>query len=131
MILGIQKWKQYFFLTCQKYRALKSNILNSHGVYLCRQKKEGLYFKYLKSISSLDSQAISKQLFQSKTNPIQRKRSSPIRNCLSYSYHFTVWPQEFVTNTTAASKYIPRRPRISISWNLPFRTQIYLVNSKR
>ena len=34
-------------------------------------------------------------------------------------------------NTTAASKYIPRRPRISINLNPPFQTQIYLVNSKK
>ena len=27
-----------------------------------------------------------------------------------------------LTNTTAASKYIPRRTRISINWNLPFQT---------
>ena len=38
---------------------------------------------------------------------------------------------ELVTNTTAASKYIPRRPRISINWNPPFQTQIYLLNSKK
>ena len=30
--------------------------------------------------------------------------------------------EEFVTNTTAASKYIPRRPRISINWNFLFQT---------
>ena len=39
--------------------------------------------------------------------------------------------EDFVTNNTAASKYIPRRPRISINWNPPFQTQIYLVNSKK
>ena len=39
--------------------------------------------------------------------------------------------EEIVKNTTAASKYIPRRPRISINWNPPFQTQIYLVNSKK
>ena len=32
-----------------------------------------------------------------------------------------------VTNTTAALKYIPKRPRICINWNPPFQTQIYLV----
>ena len=36
-----------------------------------------------------------------------------------------------MTNTVAASKYIPRRPRISINWNPPFQTQIYLVSSKK
>ena len=35
--------------------------------------------------------------------------------------------EEFVTNTTAASKYIPRTPRISINWNPPFQAKIYLV----
>ena len=35
--------------------------------------------------------------------------------------------EEVLTNTTAASKYIPRRPRICINWNPPFQTQIYLV----
>ena len=39
--------------------------------------------------------------------------------------------KEIMKNTTAASKYIPRRPRISINWNPPFQTQIYLVNSKK
>ena len=39
--------------------------------------------------------------------------------------------EAIVKNTTAASKYIPRRPRISINWNPPFQTQIYLVNSKK
>merc|ERR1712051_19848 len=36
----------------------------------------------------------------------------------------SVW---LVTNTTAASKYIPRRTRISINLNPSFQTQIYLV----
>ena len=35
-----------------------------------------------------------------------------------------VW---MVTNTTTASKYIPKRTRICINWNPPFQTQIYLV----
>ena len=35
--------------------------------------------------------------------------------------------EEVLTNTTAASKYMPRRPRIWINWNPPFQTQIYLV----
>ena len=30
--------------------------------------------------------------------------------------------EEFMTNTTAASKYIPRRPRISINWNPTFQS---------
>ena len=33
--------------------------------------------------------------------------------------------EEFVTNTTAASKYIPRRPRISINLNPPFQTSLH------
>ena len=37
--------------------------------------------------------------------------------------------EEFVKNTTAASKYIPRRPRISINWNAPFQTSLH-KNSK-
>ena len=32
-----------------------------------------------------------------------------------------------LTFTTTASKYIPKRPRICITWNPPFQTQIYLV----
>ena len=36
--------------------------------------------------------------------------------------------EELVTNTTAASKYIPKRPRICIIGNPPFQTQIYLLN---
>ena len=32
-----------------------------------------------------------------------------------------------VTNTTAASKDIPNRPRICINRNPPFQTQIFLV----
>ena len=35
--------------------------------------------------------------------------------------------EELVTNTTAASKYMPKRPRICINLNPPFQTQIYLV----
>jgi hypothetical protein len=35
--------------------------------------------------------------------------------------------EELVTNTTAASKYIPKRPRICINLNPLFQTQIYLV----
>ena len=35
--------------------------------------------------------------------------------------------EEFVTNTTAASKYIPRRPRISINWNPPFQTSLHKI----
>ena len=34
----------------------------------------------------------------------------------------------FSTSTTTASKYIHKRLRICINWNLPFQTQIYLVN---
>ena len=37
--------------------------------------------------------------------------------------------EEIVKNTTAASKYIPRRPRISINWNPPFQTSLH-KNSK-
>ena len=35
-----------------------------------------------------------------------------------------------MTNTTTASKYIPKRTRICINWNLPFQTQIYLGKVK-
>ena len=35
-----------------------------------------------------------------------------------------------MTNTNAASKYIPRRPRISINWNPPFRTYLWSKFSK-
>ena len=37
----------------------------------------------------------------------------------------SVW---LVTNTTAASKYIPRRPRISINWNPPFQTSLHKIS---
>ena len=33
-----------------------------------------------------------------------------------------------VTNTTAASKYIPKRPRICINWNPPFRPHFIKVS---
>ena len=33
----------------------------------------------------------------------------------------------FFTNTTTATKYIPRRSRICIDWNISFQSQIYLV----
>ena len=39
--------------------------------------------------------------------------------------------EEFVTNNTAASKYIPRRPRISINWNPPFQTFFTLCFLKK
>ena len=35
--------------------------------------------------------------------------------------------EEFVTNTTTASKYIPKRSRICINENPPSQIQIYLV----
>ena len=33
----------------------------------------------------------------------------------------------FSTSTTAASKYITKKPRICIKWNPPFQTKIYVV----
>jgi hypothetical protein len=33
----------------------------------------------------------------------------------------------FLTNTTAASKYIPKGPKLCMDWNPFFQTQIYLV----
>ena len=36
--------------------------------------------------------------------------------------------EEFVTNTTTASNYIPRRPRISSNWNPPLSDLFYEVN---
>ena len=35
-----------------------------------------------------------------------------------------------MTNTTAASKYIPRRPRISINWNPPFQTSLHKISKE-
>ena len=34
---------------------------------------------------------------------------------------------ELVTNTTVASKYIPKRPRICINWNPPFQTSLLKI----
>ena len=39
----------------------------------------------------------------------------------------SVW---LVTNTTAASKYIPRRTRISINWNPTFQTSLHKISKK-
>ena len=36
--------------------------------------------------------------------------------------------EDFVTNNTAASKYIPRRPRISINWNPLFQTSLHKIS---
>jgi hypothetical protein len=36
--------------------------------------------------------------------------------------------EDFVTNTTAASKHIPRRPRISINWNPTFQTSLHKIS---
>ena len=36
----------------------------------------------------------------------------------------------FMTNTTAASKYTPRRPRISINWNPPFQTSLHKISKE-
>ena len=54
------------------------------------------------------------------------KKKFPLYWKKKSSSDHTVWPQpiwkkikDFMTNTTAASKYIPRRPRISINWNPP------------
>ena len=38
--------------------------------------------------------------------------------------------EEFVTNTTVASKYIPRRPRISINWNPTFQTSLHKISKE-
>ena len=38
--------------------------------------------------------------------------------------------EEFVTNTTAASKYIPRRSRISINWNPTFQTSLHKISKE-
>ena len=35
-----------------------------------------------------------------------------------------------MTNTTAASKYIPMRPRISINWNPPFQTSLHKISKE-
>ena len=35
--------------------------------------------------------------------------------------------ENLMTNTTAASKYKSRRPRIYINWNSPFQTNMYIV----
>ena len=37
--------------------------------------------------------------------------------------------EDLVTNTTAASKYIPRRPRISINLNPPFQTSLHFFKN--
>ena len=58
--------------------------------------------------------------------------------CLGYFHDATIWSlvartnmnrsEKFITNTTAALKYIPNRPRICINWNpIPFPTKIYFV----
>ena len=39
--------------------------------------------------------------------------------------------EDLVTNTTAASKYIPRRPKISINWNPTFQTFFFEVNFQK
>ena len=36
--------------------------------------------------------------------------------------------EDFVTNTTAASNYIPWRPRISINWNPTFQTSLHKIS---
>ena len=35
--------------------------------------------------------------------------------------------KQVLTSTTTASKYIPRRPRISINWNPPFQTSLHKI----
>ena len=50
----------------------------------------------------------------------QKKTHSTARANLNKS-------KELATNTTAASKYMPKRPRICTNWNPPFQTQLYLV----
>ena len=36
--------------------------------------------------------------------------------------------EDFMTNTTAASKYIPRRPKISMNWNPTFQAFFFVRN---
>ena len=38
--------------------------------------------------------------------------------------------EDFVTNSTAASKYIPRRPRISMNWNPTFQTSLHKISKE-
>ena len=63
------------------------------------------------------------------------KKKFPLYWKKKSSSDHTVWPQpiwkkikDFMTNTTAASKQIPRRPRISINWKSPFQTSLNKIS---
>ena len=49
----------------------------------------------------------------------------PLHSMARADLNKSVW---LVTNTTAATKYIPRRPRISINWNPPFQTSLHKIS---
>ena len=49
------------------------------------------------------------------------------RSMATANFNKSVW---LVANTTAASKYIPRRPRISINWNPPFQTSLHKISKE-
>ena len=73
--------------------------------------------------------------------PIKRRRMGfDLQEVLSYyvtRYILHLWhsmaranlnkSEWLVTNTTAASKYIPKRPRICINWNSPFQTSLHKI----
>ena len=53
----------------------------------------------------------------------------------TYNYHSMARAnlnksKKVLTNTTAASKYIPRRPRISINWNPPFQNSLHKISKE-
>ena len=81
-----------------------------------------LYMRYV-----LYDVGISAVLYALSFFDCQKKQILFIQSCSLHSMaganlNKCVW---LVTNTTTASKYIPRRTRISINWNPPFQTSLH------
>ena len=75
------------------------------------------YFKF-KSLWDASEEGISSTM----TNFEMPKYVNISSIYISQYGHSQSVSEEFMTNTTAASNYIPRRPRISINGNPPFQT---------
>ena len=76
------------------------------------------------------------RLFSGRLNWLCRTFMSLLKDLFRYGRNHSMATailkksKDLVTNTTAASKYIPRRPRISIHWNPPFQTSFHKISKE-
>ena len=87
----------------------------------CGSKCSNLLLKKFKMSSDLGWSS-SSYLYMTSVCQIQ-KQISKIAGHSTYGHRQS--SEDLLTNTTAESKYIPRKPRISINWNHFFHTSIH------